>query len=141
MDRRSRIGFTGNQGWIDDDQYWFQSKVSGYSHIYIHSVSAHATKQLTAGNYEIQDALLSKDHKRFYISTNQVHPGELQFYHLDIASGRQTRITMQTGANQVILSPDENTSHLDFRIPISHGKCICRRINRDLPPCKLPTWR
>lgn len=112
------IGFTGNQGWIDDDQYWFQSEVSGYSHIYIHSVSAHATKQLTAGNYEIQDALLSKDHKRFYISTNQVHPGELQFYHLDIASGRQTRITMQTGANQVILSPDEK--YIAFRFSYSN---------------------
>lgn len=62
---------------------------------------------MTEGNYEVQEVLLSKDKKNFYITTNQAHPGEKQFYHLPASGGKAERITALTGANQVILSPDE----------------------------------
>jgi dipeptidyl aminopeptidase/acylaminoacyl peptidase len=100
------IGF-GRGGWIDDQTFWYQSEASGYSHIYTVNVNNGEKKQLTTGNYEVQQAQLSRDKKTFYISTNEVHPGEQQFYHLDIASGKKTRITTMTGANQVTVSPDQ----------------------------------
>ena len=50
---------------------------------------------------------LSKDKKHFYISTNEVHPGEQHFYRLDIASGKKEKLTNETGANIVTISPDE----------------------------------
>ncbi|MGK2862242.1 MAG: prolyl oligopeptidase family serine peptidase, partial [Chitinophagaceae bacterium] len=64
-------------------------------------------KALPSGNYEIQNALLSNDKKYFYITTNEVHPGEQHFYKLDIASGKKERLTTQTGSHQVTISPDE----------------------------------
>ena len=99
------IGF--RTGWIDDNRFWFQSEASGYSHIYIVNLATGEKKALTSGNYEVQQAQLSRDKKSFFITTNEVHPGEQQFYHLSIADGKKQRITTMTGAHQVTVSPDE----------------------------------
>lgn len=96
-----------NLGWIDEDHIWYQSELTGYSHIYIADVNTKQSKALTSGKYEIQDAVLSGDKKYFYINSNEIHPGEQQFYKLEIATGKKQQITRMTGANKVVLSPDE----------------------------------
>lgn len=103
-------GFGGvNSGWLDENTFWFRSEKSGYSHLYTVNVVSGEVKPLTSGNYEVQQAQLSTDKKYFYISTNEVHPGEQQFYRLTIADGKKERITTMTGANTVTISPDEKT--------------------------------
>jgi dipeptidyl aminopeptidase/acylaminoacyl peptidase len=104
------IGYTsggGNEGWIDDNTFWFQSEASGYSHLYKVNVSSGEKTALTTGKYEVQQAQLSPDKKYFYITTNEVHPGEQQFYRLPITGRKAERITTMTGANQITISPDE----------------------------------
>ncbi len=97
----------GNEGWIDDDNFWFQSEQSGYSHLYSINLNTRAKQTLTSGNYEVQNASLSQNRKYFYITTNEVNPGEKQFYRLPVTGGKAERITSFTGANDVSLSPDE----------------------------------
>lgn len=97
----------GSTGWIDENNFWFQSEASGYSHLYTIGLLTGERKALTSGNYEVQSVQLSRDKKYFYISTNEVHPGEKQFYRLDIKNGARHRISTMTGANTVSLSPDE----------------------------------
>ncbi|MEP6675869.1 MAG: prolyl oligopeptidase family serine peptidase [Ferruginibacter sp.] len=99
----------GNNNWIDENTYWYQSEVSGYSHLYTVNVITKEKKTLTSGKYEVQQVQLSMDKKYFYITTNEVHPGEQQYYRLNIADGKKERITTMTGANQVTVSPDEKT--------------------------------
>ncbi|NLR79940.1 S9 family peptidase [Chitinophaga eiseniae] len=96
----------GNIGWIDENTAWFQSETTGYSHLYTVNVNNGDVKQLTSGQYEIQDAQLSPDKKYFYLTTNEVHPGEKQFYRMPIQGGRAERITTLPGANEVQVSPD-----------------------------------
>lgn len=98
---------TSSTGWIDDQLFWFRSESSGYSHIYSVNLLTGERKALTSGAYEVQQAQLSRDKKYFYITTNEVHPGEQHFYRLTIADGKKERITTATGAHQVTLSPDE----------------------------------
>ncbi|MEP6747192.1 MAG: alpha/beta fold hydrolase [Bacteroidota bacterium] len=101
-------GFGGsNTGWIDENTYWFQSEVTGYTHLYTINVTTGEKKALTSGKFEVQEAHLSNDKKYFFITTNEVHPGEQQFYRLPTTGGKPERITTMTGANQVSLSPDE----------------------------------
>lgn len=100
-------GIFGSIGWIDENTLWFQSETTGYSHLYTINVVSAEKKALTAGNYEIQRAQLSNDKKYFFITTNEVHPGEQHFYRLTIANGKKEKITTQTGSNQVTISPDE----------------------------------
>ncbi len=96
-----------NTGWISPADFWFQSEATGYSHVYIVNVVTGQKKALTSGQYEVQKCLLSGDKKYFYITTNQVHPGERQLYRLPVTGGRAERITTMTGANDAILSPGE----------------------------------
>lgn len=96
-----------NAGWIDENTFWFQSEASGYSHLYTINVATGAKRALTSGNYEVQEAVLSKNKKYFYITTNQVHPGEQHLYRLPVNGGKTEKLTSLTGANQVTVSPDE----------------------------------
>jgi dipeptidyl aminopeptidase/acylaminoacyl peptidase len=96
------IGFLG-----DNKTLFYQSEATGYSHLYTLDMETGVKKQLTKGNFEIQTVQLSKDKKHFYITTNEVHPGEQHFYKMAISGGERTRLTAKTGAYQVVLSPDE----------------------------------
>ncbi|HVU58115.1 MAG TPA: alpha/beta fold hydrolase [Puia sp.] len=97
----------GNSGWIDENTFWFQSEATGYSHLYKVDVTTGTKTPLTNGHYEILQSSLSRDKKRFFITTNEVRPGEQQFYQLPVTGGKAQRITTLTGASLVTLSPDE----------------------------------
>ena len=98
---------TINEGWLTENDFWFQSEVTGYSHVYSINVQTSERKPITSGKYEVQECMLSADKKYFYIITNEVHPGEQQLYRLTISNGKKERITTMAGANEVTLSPDE----------------------------------
>jgi dipeptidyl aminopeptidase/acylaminoacyl peptidase len=102
------FNFDGTKtGWINDQTIWFQSEASGYSHLYILNVVTKEKKAITSGRYEVMGTQLSAGRKYFYITTNEVHPGEQQFYRIPVTGGKAERITTLTGASQVTVSPDE----------------------------------
>lgn len=98
---------SNNIGWIDEQTLWFQSEATGYSHLYTCNVSTNKKQALTSGKYEVQDVQLAHNKKHFYILTNEVHPGEKQYYRLPVNGGKAERITGMQGAHTVSLSPDE----------------------------------
>ncbi len=105
------IGFnqsTGILGFLADNQtIYYQSEADGYSHLYILNLTSSAKKQITKGKFEVQSVQLSKDKQHFYITSNEENFGEQHFYKLASSGSTRTRLTKMTGANQVVLSPDE----------------------------------
>ncbi len=104
-------GFGDNSiGWLaDNKRLWFTSEESGYTHLYTIDVNTKIKQALTSGKYEVQSVQLSRNKNFFYLTTNEVHPGEKHFYRLSIAGGKLERITTTTGAHEVTVSPDEKT--------------------------------
>ncbi len=103
-------GFFGgaNIGWLTDNKsVWFQSEESGYSHLYVADIATGKKQALTSGKYEVQSVELSRDKKFFYLTTNEVHPGEKHFYKLAVTGGKAEKLTTLTGAHEVSLSPNE----------------------------------
>lgn len=98
----------GGLGWINEQTLYFQSEADGYSHLYTINIISGEKKQLTKGKFEVQKAELSKDKQSFYLTTNEVHPGEQHFYKMSVESGERTKLTSMVGANDVTLSPDES---------------------------------
>jgi Tol biopolymer transport system component len=96
----------GYLGWVDDHTIWYQSEKSGYSHLYTLDTETGRSRDLTPGHYEVLQAELSPDHRRFFIITNQTTPGDRRFYQLDVATGHQTEITSPGGGNEVVVSCD-----------------------------------
>jgi dipeptidyl aminopeptidase/acylaminoacyl peptidase len=104
------IGWTlgaGNVGWIDNDNFFYHSEADGYSHLYSVNVLISGKKQLTQGKFEVQNAVLSRDKQFFYLTTNEVHPGEQHFYRMSVKGGDRAKLTEAVGAHEVTISPDE----------------------------------
>lgn len=97
----------GELGWVDNATIYFKSEADGYAHLYTLNVKTGEKKQLTKGKFEVQTVLLSKDKQTFYLTTNEVHPGEKHFYKMVSTGGTLTRLTPNKGAYEVELSPDE----------------------------------
>jgi len=97
----------GNVGWMDDNSYYFQSEKTGYSHLYMTNTKSNETKALTEGKFEIHEAILSDDKAKFFISANKNHPGNREFYHLDIKSKKLSPILNEDGNHEVLVSPNE----------------------------------
>lgn len=99
--------FGGKMGWINNDQFYFQSEESGYSHVYVFDLNANQKKALTAGKYEVQELILSKTKKQFYLLTNEEHPGKQHWYRMNVDGSAKQKITSMEGGHEVSLSPDE----------------------------------
>jgi dipeptidyl aminopeptidase/acylaminoacyl peptidase len=91
----------------DNETVYFQSEVTGYSHLYTYNLKSNKKTQLTSGNWEVRELSLSKDKKTFYLSTNTTHPGDRDFYKLASNGGGLEPILTKSGAHEVVLSPDE----------------------------------
>jgi dipeptidyl aminopeptidase/acylaminoacyl peptidase len=94
-------------GWLNENEIYYQSEAPGFSHLYKSNLVSLQKIQLTKGKFEILKVSLAKDKTRFFITSNQVHPGEQHFYHLNINGGEPVKITSMIGANDVSVSPDE----------------------------------
>ncbi|MGH2567746.1 MAG: prolyl oligopeptidase family serine peptidase, partial [Bacteroidota bacterium] len=103
------FGFTTSVGWLPDSKrIYFQSEADGYSHLYTVTLDGRMKKQLTQGKFEIYNLAMSRDKKRWYFASNEVHFGERHFYSMPLEGGQRTRITSIEGRNDAELSPDES---------------------------------
>ncbi len=96
-----------NTGWIGENDYWYQSEVTGFSHLYSVNVINGNKRAYTSGKYEVLDAQLSNNKKYFYLSTNEVEPAQHQYYRLRITDSKEEKLTNMIGGNEVTVSPDE----------------------------------
>ncbi len=99
---------TGDIGWMPDNKsVWFQSEVTGYSHLYTVNTETGEKKALTSGKFEVSGAFISADKKYFYFTANKPDPEVMHFYQMPVWGGELTQITSMEGYNDVTLSPDE----------------------------------
>ncbi|MEM8522653.1 prolyl oligopeptidase family serine peptidase [Flavobacterium sp. PL12] len=101
---RGTLGFLG-----DNETIYFQSEATGYSHLYSYNLRSKTKIQLTKGNWEVRNVTLAKDKKSFYLTTNTTHPGNRNFYKIDVSNALMQPILTKDGANEVSLSPDEKS--------------------------------
>lgn len=110
-------------GWLNkkgtEDQLYYLSEESGYSHLYVKPINGKA-KQLTSGQFELSDLTLSTDEKSLFYRANRKHPGIYEIYQIDIDSGDIKAITNLGGNNTYQLSPDNSKlliSHSTVNMP------------------------
>lgn len=102
------FGFGASVGWMPDNKrIWFQSEADGYSHLYTVTLDGKTKTQLTKGKFEVYEPRLSRDKKRWYFSSNEIHFGERHLYTMPVEGGPRTRVTAMEGRNDAEISPDE----------------------------------
>lgn len=101
---------SGTLGFLaDNETIYFQSEATGFSHLYTYNLKSKKKKQLTKGNWEVRDLILSKDKNTFYLTTTMTHPGNRSLYKFTLADGMMQPLLINDGAYELSLSPDENT--------------------------------
>jgi len=84
-------------------------------HLHLLDMSTGApAKPLTSGNWEVTSAQLSADRSTFFLTTNEVHPGERHFYTMPAAGGTRTKLTTATGSSDIVVSPDEKSVAITY---------------------------
>ena len=96
----------------DPAKYIWQSERDGWNHLYLYDVSKGLVRQLTKGNWVVQE-IVGMDPKESYAivegtaDINQNTPTgatETHLYRVDIASGKTTRLTSEPGTHHGLLS-------------------------------------
>jgi Tol biopolymer transport system component/dienelactone hydrolase len=101
------LGLTNVIWWPDSQHISYISEKNGFAQLYEITLNNQQNKALTEGKFEVTQAYLSKDGRKIYFVSNEVHPGERYLYALDLRSGKKTRITELNGMNEFYISPDE----------------------------------
>lgn len=101
------LGLTNIVWWHDSLHVSYISEKDGYAHLYKTSLDGKESQQLTSGKFEVYQAQLSRDHKKWYLTSNEEHPGEKHFYSMPAEGGRRIKMTSLTGQNEAFLSPGE----------------------------------
>lgn len=86
------------------ENFSFVSEKSGYSHLYWYSIGGNLLKQVTAGNYEVQQFYgYAPEEGSFYFSSNEESPMRSAIYKVD-RKGKKTKLSSQVGTNSAQFS-------------------------------------
>lgn len=85
---------------------YYTSEESGYSQLYLHSLTTGEKTRLTHGAFVVSDVVESPDGRYLYYTANEEHPGIYEAYRYDLRDGGNERITRLGGTNDFRLSPD-----------------------------------
>ena len=95
-------------GWMKGDQdIYFQSERTGFSHLYTAPFAGGEAKALTSGRWEVDSAILSSDKTRFFLVTDETSPSDQEVYEMSVEGGARTRLTAAPGGHSCVPSPDD----------------------------------
>ncbi len=88
------------------DQFIWMAQRDGYYHLYLHTISTKAVKQLTKGSFVVTSFDgFDKAGRNFYYTSTEVSPLERHCYMQNLKSGSITKITKEHGTHNVTPSP------------------------------------
>jgi dipeptidyl-peptidase-4 len=87
------------------DQFIWQSKRSGYNHLYLYDTTGKLIRPLTSGNYDITDVLgVDREEKQIFVVSNELNPVEFQIYKVDLKTAQKVQLTFEPGVHNAQLS-------------------------------------
>ena len=89
----------------DDTKFIMQSQKDGYNHLYVFDLKTNAMRQLTSGNYVIENLVgFNKKQKSVIVEANAESHIQRNIYTVDLKSGKMKRIDNGRGVHNASLS-------------------------------------
>ena len=89
----------------DSKQFVMQSQKDGYNHLYIYNIGTGAIRQLTKGNFVVEDFCgFNTKNKSVIIATNEANPIQRNIYTVDVKSGKRKSLDYGRGCHNASLS-------------------------------------
>jgi dipeptidyl aminopeptidase/acylaminoacyl peptidase len=96
-------GSLGTVGWLPEGlELYYQSEVSGYSHLYTYEVLSRKKRQVTQGKWEVLDLKYDRFKNNYFVFANKENPYEQYWYALDWQNGLGNRLGNQEGKSEWI---------------------------------------
>jgi len=100
---------------LDDGNFLWWSRRSGYRHIYLHAPSGEPIRQVTSGDFDVLSLQqLTNDQRSVWFQASGDDPRQLHLFCADLADGAQRQVTSERGSHQVHLAPDAKLAHVFF---------------------------
>lgn len=94
-------------GWLCDNRHvYFVSEHDGYAHLYTVGFEDGKLRQLTSGQWEVEEVSLTPDGARFILMTSEAGPAERHLYVMGLNGGERVRLTTGPGRHEGAVSPD-----------------------------------
>ncbi len=89
----------------NDDLFILQSQKDGYNHLYLYNKEGKLQRQLTKGNFVIQEVLgFNEKQKSVLVAANKYHPLHRWLYNVNIKDGKMTELVSADGVHHGKLS-------------------------------------
>ena len=89
----------------DSKQFVMQSQKEGYNHLYIYNIGTGAIRQLTKGNFVVEDFCgFNTKNKSVIIATNEANPIQRNIYTVDVKTGKRKALDNGRGCHNASLS-------------------------------------
>ena len=93
----------------DDDLFIMQSQKDGYNHLYLYNKEGKLQRQLTKGNFVVQEVLgFNEKQKSIIIAANKYHPLHRWLYSVSVKDGKMTTLVTADGVHRGELSASGN---------------------------------
>ena len=89
----------------DDSKFIMQSQRDGYNHLYLYNKEGRMLRQLTSGDWVVQEVLgFNSKQKSVIIAANKYHPLHRWLYSVSIANGKMKELVTADGVHRGELS-------------------------------------
>ena len=89
----------------DSKQFVMQSQKDGYNHLYIYNIGTGEIRQLTKGNFVVEDFYgFNTKNKTAIIVTNEANPIQRNIYSVDVKTGKRNKLDNSRGCHYASLS-------------------------------------
>lgn len=89
------------------NQFLWTSERSGFRHLYLYNIDGKLEKQLTGGNWEVEDVKgIDETHRRVLFTSTEDSPTERQLYAVGFDGSNKQRLTKGAGTHSISLAPN-----------------------------------
>ena len=97
------------------NQFLWTSERSGFRHIYLYDLAGKLEKQLTSGDWQVEDvAGVDAAHRRILFTSTEDNPTERQVYAIGLDGSGKARLSRTAGTHAISLSPNGEYYMDDF---------------------------
>ncbi|MDR1004235.1 MAG: S9 family peptidase [Prevotellaceae bacterium] len=90
----------------DSRRFIYQSRRDGFNHLYLYDTTGKLLKQLTQGDWLVQDILgFNRTREEIIIASTEQSPLRSNLYKVNVRNGKRTLLGLTTGVHRAQLSP------------------------------------